>query len=264
MCVMFCRCVFFSLVALAILPASHSAATLVFSDDFDTGPTISGGVTASYSGVTTTAAVGGYAGVGSGSNQFGGNFLHNATGGVPSIGTAGMATTLTINNLPAHDSISIDFLLATIDSWDGIDGSAGVTGDYFNVHVDGVSVFRDTFAQQSGLPSNAYQAPAGGKLLSGGSDIFGIVTADGAWDMYLEPTLSSIPHTSSTLVIDIFADGPGWQGSSNFSQGIGGPDEAWAIDNLNVSINAIPEPSAALCCLGALSLSLAVGMRGNR
>ncbi|MEM8946540.1 MAG: hypothetical protein AAGD11_15310 [Planctomycetota bacterium] len=245
-----------SFAALAVLPISQSAANLVvFSDDFDTGPVTSSGVSGSYSGEVNVNPVGGYAGVGSGANQFGGNFLQNMTGGVPTIGTAGLQTTLTLTNLPAHTSIDLDFLLATIDSWDGIDGASGVTGDYFNVHVDGQSVFRDTFAQSSGFPTNAYQAPSGGKLLPGTSHVFGIVTPDGAWDMSLDPLLSNIPHTGSTLVIDIFADGPGWQGARDFSQGVGGPDEGWAIDNLSVTIDAVPEPSAATCCLAILALA---------
>ena len=114
-----------------ILFASTSSADIsVFADDFDGGQTTSSGVTAAFSGITNIESVQGYAGIGPGSNQFSGNFLRNQTGGLPSIGTPGSMTTLTLSDLPAHTSIDIDFLLATIDTWDGIDGLSGATGDY--------------------------------------------------------------------------------------------------------------------------------------
>ena len=249
------RSLFFSSLVVCLLwPVPDAAANLiVFSDDFDGGQTTSVGVSAAYSGITNTVSVDGYDAATSGA--FSGNFLHNITGGVPTIGTAGSKTTLTLTNLPAHSSIDLDFLLATIDSWDGIDGASGVTGDYFNVHVDGVEIFEATFAQQSGTPGNAYQAPPNGQLLNGFSNVFGIITGDGAYDMSLDSVLSNIAHSSSTLVIDLFADGSGWQGESNFSQGVGGPDETWAIDNLQVTLHGIPEPSTwGLMVLSAIGL----------
>ena len=231
--------------------SSVEASQIVFEDDFDGNQTMASGVVGNLTGITTTESVQNYAGIGNGSNQFGGNFLRNITGGIPSVGTAGAVTTLELSNLPPHTSISLDFLLATIDSWDGIDGLAGATGDYFNVHVDGTEVFEATFAQLSGNAANAYQAPSGGEL-SVGIDLFGIAFInDGAYDMGLEPALSNIPHTSSTLVIDFFADGPGWQGERAFaSQGL---DESWAIENLRVTV--VPEPASLqliLIAVGAL------------
>ena len=235
---------------------------MVFSDDFDGGQAVLGGVGAALSGVTTTEPVQSYAGLGSSGNQFGGDFLYNQTGGLPTIGTSGMLTTLTLTNLPAHNSIDLDFLLATINSWDGIDGANGVTGDYFNVRVDGVEIFEATFAQQSGTPANAYQAPSGGQL-DPGSNLWrrSVNIADGAYDMGLDPILSNIAHSSSTLVIDFFADGPGWQGERDFLSIVGEPDEAWAIDNLRVSIHMVPEPSSFLLSLGLVIAGLAQNTR---
>lgn len=222
---------------------------IVMADDFDGGQTTLGGVTAALSGVATTESVQNYAGIGTGANVFGGNFLRNRTGGVPSTGTAGAFTTLTLTNLPTHQSIDIGFLLGTIDSWDGVDGASGATGDYFNVRVDGLEVFEATFAQLSGSAANAYQAQPGGEL-STGSNLFGLAFSnDGAYDMGFESALSNITHTSSTLVIDFYADGPGWQGEQSLNIG---EDESWAIDNLQVSINAVPEPSS----VGLLALAV--------
>ncbi|WP_048316980.1 hypothetical protein, partial [Crocosphaera watsonii] len=47
--------------------------------------------------------------------------------------------------MPSHTSIDINFLLAIIDSWDGNHPTFGP--DFFNVKVDGVSIFSETFDQ---------------------------------------------------------------------------------------------------------------------
>ena len=256
------RCFSCLLLLVGLLPTAAARADfVVFSDDFDGGQSSSFGVNGSLSGVTTTESVQGYAGLGNGSNQFGGDFLRNATGGLPNIGDSGALTTLTLTNLPTHTSISLRFLLATIDSWDGVDGKPIIaTGDYFNVRVDGVEVFEASFAQLSGTRAAAYQAPVGGEL-SHSTDLFGFFSNDGAYDMGLESALSNIAHTSSTLTIDFFADGPGWQGGRDFSSGIQQSDESWAIDNLSVSLNAIPEPSAGLLMLAGMALIPALRLR---
>ena len=245
-------CVLFSSQALV-------ADTVIFFDDFDGGQITMNGVVSNLSGITSTESVQNYAGIGSGNNQFAGNFLRNITGGIPTTGTAGAKTTFTFTNLPTHDSINLSFLLATIDSWDGVDGLNVATGDYFNVHVDGIEVFEATFAQASGTQNNAYQAPQGGQL-SSGSDLFAIdFLNDGAYDMSKESALTGIAHTSTTLVIDIFADGPGWQGEQQFSSV--GLDESWAIDNFQVSLNAVPEPTAGLFLLVS---TIAIGLTRRR
>ena len=62
--------------------------------------------------------------------------------------------------------------------------------------------------------------------------------------MGVEPVFDDIPHTGSTLVIDFYASGGGWQA---------GQDESWAIDNVEVTV--VPVPGAVL--LGILGLSVA-------
>ena len=224
------------------LTATESNAIVVFSDDFDGGQTTSPGVSAAYSGITTTESVQNYAGLGPSGNQFGGSFLRNVTGGSPT-GTAGTMTTLTLTGLPAHTSVDVGFLLGTLDTWDGITGSSGTAPDYFNVLVDGTEVFEASFAQQSGFGSG-YSAPAGG-LLSGFSNLFNGAVRDGAYNMEVEPALNNIAHTSSTLEISFIADGAGWQGASGGAfGGLLDADESWAIDNLRVSVTAVPEPSS--------------------
>jgi hypothetical protein len=87
-----------------------SAQVVVFSENFDTAVP-----TAIAPGVALRAGVQGYAGLGPAGNQFGGSFLRSPTGNT---------VTLTLSGLPAHSSISIEFLFAAIDSLDG-------TGTFF-------------------------------------------------------------------------------------------------------------------------------------
>lgn len=120
----------------ASLAAASSAQTVVFSTTFD------GGAPPELSGVTTTEDVQGYAGVGAPGNQFGGDFLRNTTGcdaGGPTLG----ATTLTLTGLPPHSTVSVGFLLAIIDTWDGLEPCCGP--DFFEVAVDGQTVFSESF-----------------------------------------------------------------------------------------------------------------------
>jgi hypothetical protein len=216
-------------VALGLAPVP-SAAQQVFFTDFDSG------VPGQFSGVTTTAAVQGYAGLGPAGNQFAGNLLHNATTGNPAA-----ATVLTLTGLAPHTGVSVGFLLAVIDSWDSTNGS--IAPDFINVEVDGASVFQTTFNNQTG--SVSYSPPAGGEIGVQAHRGFNAEFGDRAYNMYLEPALQNIAHTSSTLTIRWFASGAGWQG---------GMDESFGLDRVSVSLvgggTAVPEP-------GALSLLLA-------
>lgn len=197
--------------------------TRVFFSDFNSG------VPPEFSGVTTTESVQGYAGVGTGSNVFSGNFLRNQTGGGESR-TPGSPTILTLTNLPAHTSIDVNFLFAAIDSWDSV-------ADIFTVKVDGVPVFRENFENAFGS-GQGYLPPAGVQL--GPRVQRGFTTSpqfylDAAYNMGFEPKFHNIPHTSSTLSVEWFASGSdvpgvawGWQGSF---------DESWGMDNVEVRIN---------------------------
>jgi len=199
-----------------VSPASASSVT-IFSVDFDSG------VPSEFSGVTTTEGVQGYAGLGTGSNFFGGNFLRNSS--VPEA-----STTLTLTNLPPHDSISLSYLLAIIDSWDGASGTCFATGDGFNVSVDGTTIFSEAF-ENSTCGVQTYIPPAGVELARRtnlGFNTGPTYFSDSAYNMGLDPTFQNIPHTASTLTIEWFTSGGGWQG---------GTDESWAIDNVQVFVH---------------------------
>jgi hypothetical protein len=195
----------------------------VFTSDFNAG------APSEFSGVSTTEDVQGYAGLGTGPNVFDGEFLRNTSEGDPA-----SATTLTLDGLPAHNSIDLNFLLAIIDSWDGESGSG--FPDIFNVTVDGELIFAESFTNISSAHVASYPSPTTptGVVLAReeqlgftGGDIF----SDSAYNMGLEPAFENIPHTSSTLTVEWFASGAGWQA---------GDDESWAIDNVEVIVERDP------------------------
>jgi hypothetical protein len=79
--------------ALSLLTTSHAGAVSVFFSDFDgtLAPEIN-------PGSATLTGVQGYAGLGASGNQFGGSFLRT----IPA-----NTITLTLSNLPQHDSLSL-------------------------------------------------------------------------------------------------------------------------------------------------------------
>ncbi len=113
------------------LAANAFGSTVVFSTDFNAG------APAQFSGVTTTESVQRFSSV----PDFAGSFLRNASTGTP----AAAKTTLTLGGLAPHTSVSLDFLLAILDSWDG--GAGQFAPDRFNVAVDGTTIFSHSFDQ---------------------------------------------------------------------------------------------------------------------
>jgi hypothetical protein len=218
--------------------AQPSAAAVVFSTDFNSG------APPQFSGVTTTVPVQGYSTV----PDFSGLFLYNASSGNPAT-----KTTLTLTGLPAHTFVGLDFLFAPIDSWDGNTQPFGGAPDFFNVAVNGVTIFSRTFDNFTRSDQSYTGTP-----LTYGSDRFsagGSAWPDAAYDMGADPIFQSIPHTSSTLVVDWWASGAGWSG---------GTDESWAIENLSVSANVIPEPGSYAMLIAGLGLIGFVARRRQR
>lgn len=191
-------------------------------------------------GTATLTGVQGYAGLGPAGNQFGGNFLRSATGNT---------VTLSLAGLPAHDTISLEFLFAAIDSLDGT--GTFPSGDFFKIVFDGVTLFSESFANAVPSQEQSYVSPAGVELARHADLGFGGpggYYTDSAYNLGADPRFANFAHTGSTATIDFFIFGPGNQSLD---------DESWAMDNLRVSVTTtqattratVPEP-ASLALLG--------------
>ena len=189
---------------------TQSGDQIVFEEDFGS-PVLNPAI----SGAGMLESVEGYQGRGNDGRVFSGQLLRNQAGGNPS-----PPITLTLEDLPPHQSLGLDFLLAVIDSWDG--------NERFTITVDGVEVFGHTFRNNGNGGSFDYPA---GTLIFRDEDVGFTETnafRDAAYDLGRFPSLRSIPHTSSTATISWFVTGNGWQG---------GADESWALENLKVTVN---------------------------
>ncbi len=221
-----------SLCALLGVSALVPAQTTVFSTDFD------GTLPAAVSpGSATLTGVQGYAGLGPTDSPFGGDFLRSETANV---------VTLSLTGLPAHDTISLDFLFAAIDSLDGT--GTYPAGDFFNASLDGVSFFRESFANATADEIQSYVPPAGGELARridlGFSGPGGYYT-DSAYDMAIDPRFHGLAHTAPTATFTFVIEGDGVQDIT---------DESWAMDNLRVTVNPVPEPATGLALVPLLGL----------
>lgn len=221
--------------------AATAAPVTVFATDFD-GLSLPAQISP---GSATLTGVEGYAGLGPVGNQFAGNFLRSATGNT---------ITLSLSNLPTHDTISLAFLFAAIDSLDG--SGTFPAGDFFKIVFDGVTLFSESFANATAQQIQSYVAPAGVELARrvdlgfGGPGGF---FTDSAYNLGADPRFSNFAHTGASAIIEFFIFGEGNQALS---------DESWAMDNLTVSVStrnvtSVPEPfSLSLVGLGLAGLAL--------
>lgn len=155
---------------------------------------------------------------------------------------------LTLNNLPTHDTISLSFLFAAIDSLDGT--GTFPAGDFFKIVFDGNTLFSESFANALPEQIQSYVPPPGMELarhVDLGFSGPGSYYTDSAYNFGADSRFANFAHTASSAKIDFFIYGPGNQDIN---------DESWAMDNLNVSVTtlAVPEPETYAMFLAGLGL----------
>jgi len=169
-------------------------------------------------GTATLTPSQGYEPLGPTGNQFGPTFLRAQTGN---------SITVTLSNLPAHTKLSLAFLFAAIDSLDGT--GSFPAGDFMRITLDGVEIFRESFANATDSQIQSYVAPAGGeprRRLRPGFQGPGRLYTDSAYDMGVDTRFQNLAHTGTTAVVVFTLEGDGVQSLD---------DESWAIDNLRVT-----------------------------
>lgn len=221
-----------ALLLAASLPAG--AATLTAASlDFDSGFYAADGVFGSFGFYQPGTALGTYNG--SNGKTWSGNIATRQDTG---------PVYLTLSNLPTHTSVSVDFLLGFLNSWDSTNGSP--SPDYLNISIDGVLVKSLTTAIASGSISDY----GGGTLLVDNGQIDSSqFYSDDLVDMATAGFLT-FAHTASTLEIM-------WQAAGNGYQSYW--DEYWGIDSIIVKLTVpdgnVPEPGTlALAGLGISGL----------
>lgn len=218
------------LLAAAAAPAR---AQVVFTTGFESG------LPAQMSATGTHIEGGqGLVGLGAPGNQFAGAVLRYDDVALHDV-------TLTLTGLPAHTHVSVGFLLALIDSWDGT--------ELMNVSVDGQMIFSNWFQLASG-DASSYIAPPGALLSSGGELGWSAGSwygRDRAYDLSVDPAFIDIPHTASTLTVTWNLGAVSGGAAQNWQ---GGMDESWAIDNVKVTVSngtsGTPVPPAGAALLG--------------
>ena len=214
--------------------AFTNADELLFSDDFDNNDFRAVGISSIYSGGDQTTA-----------GQTGGTTDSQGFANLPSFdGDFWRVTTeddvfeLRIEDITEHSQVSVSFSLAMMDSWDG--GSSSYGSDLFNFEIsDGsTTLFSLSEAYASGNPlSQGVVATEANRAQLGfhsGSEVW---WHDDAYRM----EFNDLAHSSDTLVLRFWASSGGT--GSGFQ---GGNDESFAVDNIAINYDAVPEPSLPL------------------
>jgi len=212
-----------ALLAVASL-GTAGAEVIVFQEDFETGTApsqITGGSVQTTGGIH--ASVGDY--------QYRGEPM------------------LTLSGLPTHQQIRISFTFLAWDSWDGIGSGDGP--DYFNVKLDGTSLFAEVFANASGTSTfvnSGGSGYSGSQLVAPSVGNFAFMSwNDAAYTI----DIHFVNHTSSTATFSFF------RSFASEAPNTSGPDESIGIDNITVAVSDVPEPASfGLAGLGGLAMVL--------
>ena len=131
---------------------------------------------------------------------------------------------LSLNNLPAHNRVSVVFDLYMIRSWDGNDG--GVGPDIFKFGYNGQTTMQTTFS--SNVHNQAYPSiyPGGNyPFATGASEINTL----GYSPDFVYQISQGFSHTDNSLIINFSVNG-------NI---VSPADESWGIDNVRVIVDTL-------------------------
>lgn len=198
------------------------------------------GVSGGFAGAGAVESVQDYATL---APAFSGDFLRNIEPGNPAA-----ASILSLSGLAPNTPSTVQFSLAIIDSWDGssFPPNQSQAPDFFNVRINGTTVFSETFTNLSDFgATQSYAGPALAQEVPLGFEV-GASRLDSAYALSVAGTSDG----SGNLNIDFFASGAGWHAPS----AAGPTEETWAVDNVNVS--TVPLPAAGyLFTIGIAALT---------
>lgn len=218
----------------ALLCVAPAQAVTVYSNNFDAPAATGGGAVAT---LTTSGFIGSSVGA---FNATYGNFLRGESNSV--------ATELTLSSLPGHTAVSMGYIFGFMDSWDSRNGGC-CSPDNVDVYIDGVLTFSYTYNNALGSIKDVGAGTVLHEYVQFDGNFF---YSDTIVDMSTDPGYS-FAHSGSTLKIGWIASGAGWQG---------GGDEGYALDNIRVAVNGVPEPSTyALMALGLAGVGAMVRRR---
>lgn len=213
-----------AVAAALVAGATAQAQVTIYSNDFEAGS--QGGFT--FGGIETAP---------NNSTKFLGRFSNEPNN---------ISTSLTLNGLAAHTTVTLSLDLYIIHSWDG---NPGPGPDILIFKQDGNDILNATFSNRTNVDQSYSDAtPLGGGSFAGltDSDAYGTL---GYGDFYGSDSTYSLTftfaHSASTLNLS-------FEGVN--LQGVG--DESWGIDNVVVQMDAVPEPASLTALgLGVLALS---------
>lgn len=155
------------------------------------------------------------------------------------------STTFTLTGLDPHDSITLNFDLYIIQSWDGT-GNAGFGPDGLRFIADSTTLLDATFGNRGGVTQSYSDAtPLGGGPFASMTDADAVNTL-GYPDFFGTNSVYNLSftfaHTASSLTVSFAGIGAGFEGINN---------ESWGLDNfvVDASSQPVPEP-ATLAVLG--------------